>query len=211
MNKEEKDFQELKDLKEKLSIITKEGGIEVKIYIAAGYLPEIATSGAAAVDLRANLALIKPKFIHDATMLVEANGTYKAVDYVEENKGWAWNDDGQLRLEIKPHGRVLIPTGLHIELPKGFKANIRPRSGLALKHGITVLNSPGLIDEDYRGDVGVILINNSNYHYIVEQGDRVAQLEVEPVSKFSWEPVKFIDDLSSTDRGKGGFGSTGKK
>lgn len=101
----------------------------------------------------------------------------------------------------------LIKTGIAIELPVGYEAQVRPRSGLAYKYGITVLNSPGTIDSDYRGDVGVILINHSDEVFKVEKGDRIAQLVVVPVSRA--EMVE-VEELDESDRGAGGFGSTGK-
>ena len=109
---------------------------------------------------------------------------------------------------LKPGERKLIPTGLSIALPDGYEAQVRPRSGLAFKKGITVLNSPGTIDADYRGDIGVILINLSNEDFIIEDGERIAQLVVAPYTKVIWHEVK---TLSETDRGARGFGSTGKK
>ena len=107
-----------------------------------------------------------------------------------------------------PLERKLISTGLKIELPVGYEAQIRPRSGLALKHGISVLNSPGTIDSDYRGDIGIILINFSNEKFKINNGDRIAQMVLMPVLKFEFEETK---DLPDTLRGSGGFGSTGKK
>ena len=102
----------------------------------------------------------------------------------------------------------LIPTGLYIELPEGYEAQVRPRSGLALKYQITVLNSPGTIDADYRGEIGVILMNHSDTPFIIEPGDRIAQLVFNKV-----EQAEFIEveELSKTERGKGGFGHTGNK
>src|SRR6056300_95279 len=108
---------------------------------------------------------------------------------------------------LQPGDRALIPTGIAMALPEGFEAQIRPRSGLTYKHGVTVLNSPGTIDADYRGDVGVLLINHGNEPFAVEDGMRVAQMVVAQYSQFQWEAVS---DLSDTDRGAGGFGSTGK-
>lgn len=107
---------------------------------------------------------------------------------------------------LQPLERMLIPTGLFIELPQGFEAQVRPRSGLALNKGLTVLNTPGTIDADYRGEVGVILINMSTERVVIEDGERIAQMVV---SKH--EVVNWIDttDLSETERGKGGFGHTG--
>jgi len=109
---------------------------------------------------------------------------------------------------LQPGDRALIPTGIKMALPDGYEAQIRPRSGLAYKHGITVLNSPGTIDADYRGDVGVLLINHGREAFIVEDGMRVAQMVVAQYSQFEWE---FVEDLDETARGAGGFGSTGKQ
>lgn len=112
------------------------------------------------------------------------------------------------RISLKPLERKLIPTGLFIELPQGFEAQVRPRSGLALKHGITVLNSPGTIDADYRGEIGVVLVNLSNEDFSIENGDRIAQLVISKYAKVTFEETK---ELGNTLRGEGGFGSTGKK
>lgn len=109
---------------------------------------------------------------------------------------------------IPPFGRVLVPTGLFIELPVGFEAQIRPRSGLALKRGLTVLNTPGTIDADYRGEIGVILINLSNEYQIIENGDRICQMVI---SKYEQAELIQVDVLKDTERGVSGFGSTGNK
>lgn len=111
-------------------------------------------------------------------------------------------------ITLKPLDRALIKTGIFIALEKGFEAQVRPRSGLAFKKGITVLNSPGTIDADYRGEVGVILVNLSNEPFIVEDGERVAQLVIAKHEQGIWEEVEVLDD---TTRGAGGFGSTGIK
>ena len=108
---------------------------------------------------------------------------------------------------LKPLERRLIPTGLFIELPVGYEAQVRPRSGLALKKGITVLNSPGTVDADYRGEIGVILINLSAEEFQIENGERVAQLVIAKHERAEWEEVEV---LTETARGEGGFGSTGK-
>lgn len=108
---------------------------------------------------------------------------------------------------LKPLERRLIPTGLYLEIPTGFEVQIRPRSGFAFKQGVTVLNSPGTIDADYRGEIGVLLINLSNEDVIIESGERVAQMVVAP---FVQAQLKQTDELSETNRGEGGFGSTGK-
>ena len=109
---------------------------------------------------------------------------------------------------LTPLERKLIPTGLHIALPVGYEAQVRPRSGLALKHGITVLNTPGTIDADYRGDIGIILINLSNEAFEIKPGERIAQLVICSHEKAEWE---LVDTLDSTDRNDGGFGHSGTK
>jgi dUTP pyrophosphatase len=110
-------------------------------------------------------------------------------------------------LELKPLERMLVPTGLFIELPMGYEAQVRPRSGLALKQGITCLNSPGTIDSDYRGELKVILINLSAETQTLHPGDRIAQLVVGPVMQVSWE---LVEEIGATARSAGGFGHTGK-
>ncbi|WP_273568726.1 dUTP diphosphatase [Maribacter halichondriae] len=109
---------------------------------------------------------------------------------------------------LQPLGRAIIKTGLFIELPVGFEAQVRPRSGLAAKKGITVLNAPGTIDADYRGEIGVILVNLSNEAFTIENGERVAQLVIAKHERAEWIEV---EELSETSRGEGGFGSTGTK
>ena len=111
-------------------------------------------------------------------------------------------------VRLQPLQRALVSTGLFIELPEGYEAQIRPRSGLAIKHGITCLNTPGTIDADYRGEIKIILINLSDEEHIIQTGDRIAQMVVQQVAKINWEPVTL---LSETGRSDGGFGSTGKK
>jgi len=108
---------------------------------------------------------------------------------------------------IQPLSRMLVPTGLFIELPEGYEAQIRPRSGLALKHGITVLNSPGTIDADYRGEIKVILVNLSDVPYLLQDGERICQMVVARHAVVEWLPVEV---LSESSRGEGGFGHTGK-
>lgn len=107
---------------------------------------------------------------------------------------------------LKPGARHLVPTGLSIALPQGFEAQVRPRSGLAVKHGVTVLNSPGTIDCDYRGEVKVPLINHGQEDFVIARGDRIAQMVIAPVIQIAWNDVA---DLDETARGAGGFGSTG--
>lgn len=111
-----------------------------------------------------------------------------------------------LPITLKPGERELIPTGLQMALPEGYEAQIRPRSGLAIRHGITMLNSPGTIDADYRGEVKVIAINHGQEDFIVSHGDRIAQMVIAPVVQL---PIKEVSELGETDRGEGGFGSTG--
>lgn len=109
---------------------------------------------------------------------------------------------------LKPLERCLVPTGLHIALPEGYEAQIRPRSGLALKKGLTVLNSPGTIDADFRGEIGVILINLSSEDFTINDGERIAQMVIARYEQAEWEPVETLDD---TERGTGGFGHSGIK
>lgn len=109
---------------------------------------------------------------------------------------------------LQPMERVLVPTGLHIALPAGYEAQVRPRSGLALKHGVTVLNAPGTIDADYRGEIGVLLINLSNIPFEITDGERIAQLVIASYEQAEWNPVTVLDD---TERGDGGYGHTGTK
>lgn len=104
--------------------------------------------------------------------------------------------------------KAIVPTGLFMELPVGYEAQVRPRSGLAFKHGITVLNSPGTIDADYRGEIKVILVNLSKEEFVIQDGERIAQMVIAAHEQAEWEEV---EELGSTERGAGGFGSTGKK
>lgn len=109
-------------------------------------------------------------------------------------------------LTIPPGQRVLVPTGIRIALPVGTEAQVRPRSGLAIKHGIGLVNAPGTIDADYRGEIRVILINHGDKDFLIERGDRIAQLVIAPVLRASWKEAASLDD---TERGEGGFGHTG--
>ncbi|MCA1754817.1 MAG: dUTP diphosphatase [Spirochaeta sp.] len=109
-------------------------------------------------------------------------------------------------LVLAPGGRSLVPTGIRLSIPNGYEGQVRPRSGLALKHGVTVLNSPGTIDSDYRGEVGVILINHGSNEYTIHPGDRIAQLIIAPVVKGNF----MASVVTETSRGSGGFGSTGR-
>jgi dUTP pyrophosphatase len=110
-------------------------------------------------------------------------------------------------VELPPGARALVPTGLAVEIPPGFEAQVRPRSGLALKHGVTVLNAPGTIDADYRGEVQVLLVNHGPAPFVIQRGDRIAQLIVAAVARAVWREVEALGD---SGRGGGGFGHTGR-
>lgn len=150
-------------------------------------LPSYGSVEAAGCDLRADLWSIKEKFLFDTEIIRNEDNTVKG-------------------LLINPGGRALIPTGIQMALPVGYEAQIRPRSGLALKNGISIVNSPGTIDSDYRGDVGIILINHGFEPFMVEQGDRIAQMVIAQHTQVEFVEV---EELSDTDRGDGGFGHTG--
>ena len=109
---------------------------------------------------------------------------------------------------LQPLERRLIPTGLYIALPEGYEAQMRPRSGLALKHGITLLNTPGTIDADYRGEIGIILVNLSKEPFVINDGERIAQMVIARYEQVSWQPTEVLDD---TERGSGGFGHSGRE
>jgi dUTP pyrophosphatase len=126
----------------------------------------------------------------------------------EDSAGMDLRADLEAPVTLKPLERKLISTGLSIELPKGFEAQIRPRSGLAYKHGIGIVNSPGTIDADYRGIIQVLLVNLSNQDFVVEDGERIAQMVIARYEKIRWEATEI---LSETERGAGGYGSTGRK
>ena len=125
----------------------------------------------------------------------------------EHSAGMDLRANLETSLTLQPLQRVLVPTGLFMELPEGYEAQIRPRSGLAFKHGLTVLNSPGTIDADYRGEIKVLLINLSDTPFIVENGERIAQMIVAPYQQVRWQ---LAEQLTDTTRGAGGYGSTGK-
>ena len=156
------------------------------LFNAATKLPERKTEGAAAYDLYAN--------IEGRKEIIEKQGTKIKV---ENNK-----------VLLKPMGRVLIPTGIFAEPPKGHKFSVKPCSKLALQDGITILNTPGTIDSDYRGEIGVLLVNFSDSIFVISHEDRIAQLEVEAVLDIEWN---IVDSLSGTVRGTNGFNSTGKR
>lgn len=132
---------------------------------------------------------------------------YPRPDYATENSaGMDLRANITESIGLAPMQRVLVPTGLYMALPKGCEAQIRPRSGLALKQGITVLNTPGTIDADYRGEIGVILINLSDKPYLIQPGDRIAQMVI---NKYEKVDIEIVETLDETERGEGGFGHTG--
>ncbi len=126
----------------------------------------------------------------------------------KQSAGMDLRADIEQPVTLKPLERRLIPTGLHIALPQGYEAQVRPRSGLALKHGITVLNTPGTIDADYRGEIGVVLVNLSNEDFVVNPGERVAQMVI---AQYEQAVLQTVDTLDETERGEGGYGHTGVK
>jgi dUTP pyrophosphatase len=152
-------------------------------------LPKYATDGSAGLDLQANL--------------IEGD---KVVQYDPANNQHTHIVDDDTKVYLYPKERVLIPTGLFIELSIGYEAQIRPRSGLALKNGVTVANCIGTIDSDYRGEIKVILINLSDEPFIIRHGDRIAQMVI---SRYEQADFEEVETLSETERGTGGFGSTG--
>ena len=162
--------------------------MEVKVINkSANELPKYETPQSAGLDLRADLWSINEKFLFDARVVRRENNT---IDHIT----------------IEPGGRALIPTELYTAIPAGYEVQVRPRSGLALKSGITVLNTPGTIDADYRNGWGVILMNQGTEPFEVHQGDRIAQAVLAKVEQIEWEEV---EELDSTERGLGGFGHTG--
>ena len=159
-----------------------------------GKLPKYETSFSAGMDVRAALNY---KSDEEFTNILGSNVVLKGAEKPENRK-----------IVLHPQARVLVPTGLFVEIPEGYEIQVRPRSGLAIKKGITVLNSPGTIDSDYRGEVGVILINNGSSAVVIENDERVAQLVLSKVEQITWDKT---DKLSDTKRGVGGFNSTGNK
>ena len=160
-------------------------------------LPKYETPQAAGLDLRADFSHVESISdirVYGPGQIIPANSA-NAVKMIV----------------LEPGSRVCIPTGLYIALPEGYEAQVRPRSGLALKEGITVLNTPGTIDADYRGNIGVILINQGLKTVYIEDGERIGQLVLNKVEQIGWEEVSSKDDLGFTKRGEGGFSSTGKR
>lgn len=175
-------------------------------------LPEGGSAFAAAKDIRADISKIDDKFLFNCSKVWvkehAQTGDSNTAYYINRNE-----EDGFIRpaILIMVNGRVLIPSGIKIQLPEGFSMDVRPRSGLSLKYGLMISNSPGLIDEDYRGDIGTILTNQGVKNIIVVDGERIAQLKIVKDIEWKWEQVNTEDELSNTERGTGGFGSTGTK
>lgn len=165
--------------------------IKVDVYNkGVNELPIYGTPLSAGFDLKANLGDKDAKYLG--------------------NQKWKVFDDGHIMLYNG--GRILIPTGLHVAAPDGYELQVRPRSGLALKEGITILNTPGTVDSDYRGEVGVILINHDQSMFFeIRNGDRIGQGVLSKVEQVVWNKVDSIDELGATERGQGGFGHTGVK
>lgn len=166
--------------------------------ITTTQLPNYETPASAGMDVRANFDNIIEKFLFNTT--------------IKESENVYINVKGETRhiiesITINPGGRALIPTGLRVAIPEGYEIQVRPRSGLALKNGITLLNTPGTIDADYRGDIGVIVINHGTEPFTIIAGDRIGQIVLNKVERIEW---KEVDNLPDTIRGEGGFGSTGK-
>lgn len=162
--------------------------MEVKVINkSANELPKYETSASAGMDLKADMWSIQEKFLFDAQVVYNLDNTIAGI-------------------QILPGGRALIPTELYTAIPVGYEVQVRPRSGLALKQGITVLNTPGTIDADYRNGWGVILMNLGQEPFMVKQGDRIAQAVLAKVEQIEWKEVETLDE---TERGLGGFGSTG--
>lgn len=142
------------------------------------------------------------------TIKVINKSTNKLPHYsTEASAGMDLRADLKEKITLKPLQRTIVKTGLFMELPIGYEAQVRPRSGLAIKNGITVLNSPGTIDADYRGEIGVVLVNLSEEDFEINHGDRIAQMVIAKHEQISWKEVEVLEE---SDRGEGGFGSTGK-
>jgi dUTP pyrophosphatase len=171
---------------------------KVKVYNKSeNDLPRYATKLSAGFDIRADLSRICK--VEDLI----GNSEYFTLTISE--------GESKVVTVFPSGGRVLIPTGLHVSLPDGFELQIRPRSGLALKNGVTILNSPGTIDQDFLGEIGLIIINtDSKKSFEIQHGDRLAQGILKKVNQIEWEQVYSIEELGNTTRGEGGFGHTGK-
>jgi len=155
-------------------------------------LPQYATEGSAGMDLKAYLT-------DETTQYIANTYNFEIGAYTNEDRHTPF-------IVLPPNARILIPTGLYIELPKGFEAQIRPRSGLALKNGISIVNSPGTVDSDFRGEIGVILINHGTEPFTIKNGDRICQIIISKYEQIVWE---LVNELGETARAEGGFGHTG--
>lgn len=134
---------------------------------------------------------------------------YPLPEYATEHSaGMDLRADIKESITLEPQKRAMVPTGIYIELPEGFEAQIRPRSGLAAKHGISLVNTPGTIDADYRGEIKVIMVNLSDTPFVLNPGERIAQMVIARYERIKWN---LVDELTESERGEGGFGSTGKK
>ena len=167
-----------------------QNALKVKVVNKSKFiLPLYQTPGSSGVDIKCDLSRLDITKLYDSYVSLKANLEAREIT-------------------IKPGGRCLLPTGLFISLPEGYEAQVRPRSGLALKQGVTILNTPGTIDADYEGEIGIILVNQSNKLVKIVDGDRIAQLVFAKCEHIEWELVDSLD--GNTERGTGGFGSTGK-
>jgi dUTP pyrophosphatase len=155
-------------------------------------LPKFETPGAAGADIRADFSRIREYPIK----------VYGGAEVITSGEG-----HNKIMVKLSPHSRALIPTGLFMAIPEGYELQIRPRSGLSLKEGLSLANCTATIDSDYRGEVGIIMLNTSNEDRFIEDGERIAQIILKKVDTFVWEKV---DKLSETTRGEGGFGHTNK-
>ena len=167
-----------------------QNALKVKVVNKSKFaLPLYQTPGSSGVDIKCDLSRLDITKLYDSYISLKANLEAREIT-------------------IKPGGRCLLPTGLFISLPEGYEAQVRPRSGLALKQGVTILNAPGTIDADYEGEIGIILVNQSNKLVKIVDGDRIAQIVLAKCEHIEWELVDSLD--GNTERGTGGFGSTGK-
>lgn len=174
-------------------------------------LPVGGSEFAAAKDIRADISLISTKHMFNCELCwVQEDAETGRIVHTCYEKDVATGFTKRA-IRLYPHARVLIPSGLKMQLPTSHSGDVRPRSGLALKYGIAILNSPGEIDNDYRGDVGVIITNLSDNQVCIVDGDRIAQFKLVKDIEWEWEEVYSEDELSNTIRGEGGFNSTGTK
>lgn len=165
--------------------------------ISQNELPKYETSGAAGLDVRADFSRIQ------SPSDIKIFGSGQLLYVNEVNK--------VTMLALEPGSRALIPTGLHVAIPEGYEIQVRPRSGLALKEGISLVNCVGTIDSDFRGEIGLIMINSGLKTVYIEDKERIGQLILNKVEKIDWDEVFTKESLGNTDRGEGGFNSTGKK